>query len=72
MLDYFAFFDYDFSSKEEIKGYLKNNIYDICFVETLIKYLEERLKQNKSKVELRCNVRDLIDDLDFLKQYLDD
>ena len=53
--------DYDF----------KGNINDICFVETIIKYLEDKLYKNKKKVELRCNLSNLINDLDYLKQYLD-
>ena len=70
MLEYFHYFDYEFWNKEDIRNYLKENINDICFVETIIKYLEEKLHKNKKKIELRCNLSNLINDLDYLKQYL--
>lgn len=70
MLEYFNFFD-EFWDKQDVRDYLKNNIKDICFVETLIKYFEDKLKRNRKKVELKCNLSDLINDLDYLKQYLD-
>lgn len=71
MLEYFHYFDNEFWDKENIRQFLKENINDIIFVETLIKYLDDKLKRNKKKVELRCNLSDLINDLDYLKQYLD-
>ena len=71
MLEYFHYFDYESWDEKDIRKNLKENINDICFVETIIKYLEEKLKRNKKKVELRCNLSDLINDLDYLKQYLD-
>lgn len=71
MLEYFNFFDKEKWSKQEIRTYLKTNISDICFVETLIKYFDDKLQHNKKKVEVRCNLHDLINDLDYLKQYLD-
>lgn len=71
MLEYFNYFDNEFWNKENIRQFLKENINDIIFVETLIKYLDDKLKRNKKKVELRCNLSDLINDLDYLKQYLD-
>ena len=71
MLEYFNYFDYKNWNKEDIRNYLKENINDVCFVETIIKYLENKLNKNKNKVELRCNISKLIDDLDYLKQYLE-
>ena len=71
MLENFHYFNYDSWDKQSIRDYLKTNIKDICFVETIIKYLEDKLKENMKKVELRCNLSNLIDDLDCLKQYLD-
>ena len=64
-------FDNEDWNKENIRKFLKENINDIIFVETLIKYLDDKLKRNRKKVELRCNLSDLINDLDYLKQYLD-
>lgn len=71
MLEYFNYFDCEFWNKDDVRNYLKKNINDICFVETIIKYLDDKLKKNRKKVELRCNISDLINDLDYLKQYLD-
>lgn len=71
MLEYFNYFDNEDWNKENIRKFLKENINDIIFVETLIKYLDDKLKKNRKKVELRCNLSDLINDLDYLKQYLD-
>ena len=71
MLEYFNFFDNTSFGKSDIRFFLKQKISDICFVETLIKYLDDKLKFNKKKVELRCNLSDLINDLDYLKQYLE-
>lgn len=71
MLEYFENFSKDGYNKFDIKYCLKNNLADICFVENLITYFQEKLFKNKKKVELRCNLSDLINDLDYLKQYLD-
>jgi len=71
MLEYFEKFSNDGYNKFDIKYCLKNNFADICFVENLITYFQEKLSQNKKKIELRCNLSDLINDLDYLKQYLD-
>lgn len=71
MLEYFHYFDCEFWNKKDIRDYLKNNISDICFVETILKYLEDKRRRNIKKVELRCNLSNLINDLDYLKQYLD-
>ena len=43
---------------------------NIYYVETLAKFFEEKKEKNKKNIELRCNLIDLITDLDFLKQYL--
>jgi len=71
MLEYLNRFDCEYWNKDEVRNYLKENINDICFVETIIKYLDDKLKKNRKKIELRCNISDLINDLDYLKQYLD-
>ncbi len=71
MLEFFCYLDNNDWNKQNIRNYLKSNIKDICFVETLIKYFEEKLKQNRHKIELRCNLLELITDLDYLKVYLD-
>lgn len=68
MLDFFnCFKDNDVEiAKKEIKKKMQN----IYYVETLAKFFEEKKEKNKKNIELRCNLIDLITDLDFLKQYL--
>lgn len=52
-----------------IKKYFKKNINNIEYVESLAKYFEKRLQKNYNNIELRCNLKDLISDLNYLKQY---
>ena len=44
-----------------------NNIY---YIENLASYFERKLKRHYKNVEIRCNLVDLLYDLDHLKQYL--
>lgn len=71
MLDYFDFVDIKFCDIRKLKSFIINNINDECFVETLIKYFECKLMNNRNKIELTCNLKELIGDLDYLKQYLE-
>ena len=70
VLEYLDFFRIYKITKEDFRVYMKNNINNICFVEMLIKYLDDKLKRNQKNVELRCSLYDLINDLDYLKLYL--
>lgn len=70
MLQYFNFTS-DAFAKTSLRDSLKSHINDIVFVETLIKYFDTKRKINKNKIELRCNLQMLVDDLDYLKQYLE-
>lgn len=68
MLDYFHCFDnedVEFAKKE-----IGRKIQSIYYVETLAKYLEDKKNKHIKNIELRCNLIDLINDLDYLKQYL--
>lgn len=68
MLDYFHCFDnedVEFAKKE-----IERKIQSIYYVETLAKYLEDKKNKHIKNIELRCNLIDLINDLDYLKQYL--
>lgn len=69
MLDYFGVFK-DTKNKVAIKRFFSMRLEDIEYVESLAKYFEEQMKKNKKNIEVRCNLRDLIYDLDYLKQYL--
>ena len=71
MLDYFGYFNnYDLDEKDA-KRILIKKINDIYFLETFAKFLEQELKKKNNKVELKCNIKDLIDDINYLKQYLE-
>lgn len=70
MLDYLNFFENRTESKREIKKNIYDKIRSFYYVESLAKYFEEELKKHQKDVEIRCNLVDLIHDLDFLKQYL--
>lgn len=71
MLDYFNIFDKKNLSKDKAKYFLKENINNPIFIETILKYFCDKYKNCKKKIELRCNLYDLINDLDYLKQYLE-
>lgn len=70
MLDYFNFFDKETKDVESMKLEIENKIRSIYYVETLAKYFDDQKRKNKKNIELKCNLIDLIDDLDYLKQYL--
>ena len=70
MLDYFHCFDHT-SDVELAKKEVKRKIQSIYYVETLAKYFEDKKNKHQKNIELRCNLVDLINDLDFLKQYLE-
>lgn len=70
MLDYFHCFDHT-ADVELAKKEVKRKIQSIYYVETLAKYFEDKKNKHQKNIELRCNLVDLINDLDFLKQYLE-
>lgn len=53
----------------EIKTSIKKQLANIEYVELTANYFEKKLKKNYKKIELRCNLKELIDDLNYLKQY---
>lgn len=70
MLIYFHAIDKK-TNKNKIKISINKNLHDIEFIETLASYFEKELKK-KHNVEVRCNLKNIIDELNFAKQYLDD
>lgn len=70
MLDYLNFFENNKQDVELLKKNIKLNLRSKYYVETLAKYFEDKKRKNKKNIELRCNLIDLINDLDYLKQYL--
>lgn len=59
----------DLKYKENTKKWLFQKLKDIDYVESLAKYFELKLSKEKN-IEVCCNLKDLINDLNFLKQYL--
>lgn len=53
-----------------IKKFFNQRLEDIEYVESLAKYFEKKLRKYKTNADVRCNLTDLIYDLDYLKQYL--
>ena len=71
MLYYFYFFKESSLSKKELKANLYNSLQDLETVETYAKYFDNKLRKKYRNVELKCNLKELISDLNFLKQYLE-
>jgi len=69
ILDYFNFFT-ESKNKAQILRDIKLKIQDVFFLETLLKFLDDKLKRNQKNVEVRVNLVDLIYDLNTLKQYV--
>lgn len=69
MLDYFHCFDKR-NDVELAKSEIKKKVQSVYYVETLAKYFEEKKYKHIKNIELRCNLTDLLDDLNYLKQYL--
>lgn len=71
MLEFFNFADLKLSKDNDVRNYIKENLNDEYFVESLAKYFYIKLKKCRKKVELRSNLWRLINDLDYLKQYIE-
>lgn len=70
--DMMYYFDcYKEENATYVKSRIKLKLQNIYYVETLARYFEDKKRKNRKNVELRCNLIDLINDLDYLKQYLD-
>lgn len=57
-------------NKNLIQKSFLQNLMNIEYVESLAKYFEKKLKENQKNIDLKCNLKDLIYDLNYLKQYL--
>lgn len=57
-------------NEKVIKKYIRENLLKDDYVESLAKYFEKKQNDHYKNIELRCNLKDLIDDLNYLKQYL--
>ncbi len=70
MLEYFNFFKSHTESELVLKKKINSKMSDIYYIENLAYYFERKLKRHYKNVEIRCNLVDLLYDLDHLKQYL--
>ncbi len=57
-------------NEKEIKKFFYNRLEDIEYVESLAQYFDKKLQRHPKNIDLRCNLIDLVYDLDYLKQYL--
>lgn len=57
-------------NEKNTKRFFYYHLEDVEYVESLAKYFENQLKKYKSVADIRCNLLDLIQDLNYLKQYL--
>lgn len=60
----------DSASEKVVKKFFRESLLKVEHVESLAKYFEKRLEKNYKNIELRYNLKDLISDLNYLKQYL--
>lgn len=53
-----------------IKKFFSQRLEQVEYVETLAKYFENRIKTSQQNIELKYNLKELVYDLNYLKQYL--
>jgi hypothetical protein len=70
MLDYFGLFNDHKENEKKLKKQIYSKMGSFYYIENLAKYFDEKLKRNQKNIEIRCNLKDLLYDLDILKQYL--
>lgn len=56
--------------EKNIKKFFLQRLEDVEYVESLAKYFEKKIPKSKKNHDLKCNLNDLVYDLDYLKQYL--
>lgn len=53
-----------------IKKFFHKKLKNLDYVETLAKYFEDEIQKSKNNIELQYNLKELVYDLNYLKQYL--
>lgn len=53
-----------------IKKFFSQRLEKIEYVESLAKYFENKIKTSQQNIELKYNLKELVYDLNYLKQYL--
>lgn len=56
--------------EKTIKKFFLQNLKEVSYVEELAKYFETKIHKCKKNIDLRLNLEDLVNDLNYLKQYL--
>lgn len=57
-------------NEQVIKKFFNQRLEDVEYVESLAKYFDRKIRNYKNNPDVRCNLIDLVYDLDYLKQYL--
>lgn len=72
IFDMLVFFETIKNTENEraLKKFFFQKLQDVEYVESLAKFFEEKLRKYKKIPDIRCNLFDLINDLNYLKQYL--
>lgn len=70
--DMVLYFNVVKNNKDEkrIKEFFLHNLKEVDYVESLAKYFETKMFKNKKNIDLKLNLEDLVNDLNYLKQYL--
>ncbi len=53
-----------------IKKFFSQRLEKVEYVESLAKYFENKIKTSQQNIELKYNLKELVYDLNYLKQYL--
>ena len=70
MLYYFLKDKNAYSPAEELKNKIRQQIKTLDGIEYFTKYFDDKLKEHHEDIEITCNLRELITDLDYLKLYI--
>lgn len=70
--DMVLYFDIIKSENREfyIKKFFSQRLEKVEYVESLAKYFENKIKTSQQNIELKYNLKELVYDLNYLKQYL--
>ena len=70
MSHYFGLDDNDPIKRKHIKRFFSYNLGNYEYVELIAKYFEDKKKRCSKNIELYFNIKDLINDLNYLKQFI--
>lgn len=58
------------NEESNIKKFFLQNLKEVDYVESLAKFFETKLYKCRKNIDLKINLEDLVNDLNYLKQYL--